>query len=154
MANRFRQESKACHVGEVVLTFPDLSPRTDQGRKMQEEASPQAGSFGKRLRTLRENAGLTQQQVAASLNVTRPSVTQWEADVTTPSLPKIRALAELLSVNVDDLIGDDASEFLDIHAIADRLRQARIATGFPTAKSSETSLDTPTTVHELSWGGM
>ena len=51
--------------------------------------------MGGRLRTARRSAGLTQKQLAEELGVESITVSRWERGVTSPSLPRLRRVAEL-----------------------------------------------------------
>ena len=46
-------------------------------------------SIGERLRTLRKEAGLSQKQVAETLKMSKPIVSQYESNQRTPSLGKL-----------------------------------------------------------------
>lgn len=61
-------------------------------------------TIGQRIRWARNNAGLTQQQVADHFGIARVSVTQWEGDKTAPESDKYPELARLLDVPVEWLI--------------------------------------------------
>lgn len=73
---------------------------------------------GNRLRALRDRAGLTQQQVARSLDVSDKTVWNWEAGHGI-SAKKRHELAELLHVGVEELSG--AAEIPSPFKIADHL---------------------------------
>ncbi len=64
--------------------------------------------LGKVLRQLRSKAGLTQQEVADKLEVTRVAVGQWESDKAMPRKNKLQQLADLFNVTVSDLMGEEA----------------------------------------------
>lgn len=55
------------------------------------------------LRPLRQQAGLTQVQVAKALGVVRTAVSMWETTDTYPRCEMIPALATLLGCTIDDL---------------------------------------------------
>lgn len=58
------------------------------------------------IKTLRENRGMTQEQLAKKMNVHQSSVSLWEAGKTKP-LRKYRAkLAKTLGCTVDELLID------------------------------------------------
>ena len=61
----------------------------------------------KRLRELRLDSGLSQQDVADKLNVTRVSVGKWEAGTSVPRPNKLEELASLFGTTVSYLLGDD-----------------------------------------------
>lgn len=61
-------------------------------------------SFGSNLRRLRRNRGLTQQQVADSLGITKATYSGYETDRREPDVFKIKALAKLFGVSGDELL--------------------------------------------------
>ena len=65
--------------------------------------------FGERLRTLRRQAGLTQQAVAERLSIHRTAYTKYETSGVTPDQRGLMALAEMFGVSVDYLIGRDSA---------------------------------------------
>lgn len=66
--------------------------------------------FGDKLLLLRREKGLSQEQLADMLNVTRQSVSKWEAGGTTPELEKIVALSDIFGVSVDYLVRENTVE--------------------------------------------
>jgi transcriptional regulator with XRE-family HTH domain len=64
----------------------------------------ESGGVGERLRIARRSAGLTQKQLAAALGVESITVSRWEREVTTPSLPRLRRIAEITQTTVGDLV--------------------------------------------------
>ena len=64
----------------------------------------ESGGIGARLRVARRSAGLTQRQLADQLGVESITVSRWERGVTTPSLPRLRKIAELTDTTVSDLV--------------------------------------------------
>lgn len=55
--------------------------------------------LGKRLQKARRERGLTQEEVARELGLTRVTVLNYEKDVSVPKPPALRALAEILGVS-------------------------------------------------------
>ena len=53
---------------------------------------------------LRKNNGLTQEQLAEQLNVSRQSVSKWESGQAAPDIDKIVALGEIFHVTTDYLL--------------------------------------------------
>ena len=66
-----------------------------------------ANTFFDRLRALREDRGMTQGQVARSLNVSASAVGMYEQGRRTPSLELVVAYADLFSVTTDYLLRGD-----------------------------------------------
>lgn len=63
--------------------------------------------LGEKLMKLRKKRGMSQQQVATALGVTRQTVSNWECDQGAPALDKASELARLYGVSLDDLVADD-----------------------------------------------
>ena len=57
------------------------------------------------MRAARLAVGLTQKQLAEALGVESITVSRWERGVTTPSLPRLRRIAERTDTTVSDLVG-------------------------------------------------
>ena len=68
--------------------------------------------FAEKLADLRRRAGLSQEQLADRLGVTRQSVSKWEGGAAMPDIGKLISLSELFGVSVDYLVKDylDAPE--------------------------------------------
>ncbi len=66
--------------------------------------------FSEKLMTLRRRKGLSQEQLADTLGVTRQSVSKWEGGAAMPELVKLIALSELFGVTVDYLVKDHLEE--------------------------------------------
>lgn len=62
--------------------------------------------FSEKLMGLRRRQGLSQEQLADRLGVTRQSVSKWEGGAAMPELAKLVALSELFGVSVDYLVKD------------------------------------------------
>ena len=59
--------------------------------------------LGKKIRTLRFKAGLTQEQLAEKLGIGAQSVSKWENAATMPDITLLPILAETFGVSIDDL---------------------------------------------------
>lgn len=60
--------------------------------------------FGETLRRLREDAGMTQEDVANRLGISGQAVGAWENGRSRPRLEKLNQLARLLGVDASDLV--------------------------------------------------
>ncbi len=80
--------------------------------------------FCEKLMELRRKAGLSQEQLADRLGVTRQSVSKWESGAAMPELGKLIALSELFGVSIDYLVKD--GDALDPAAEQESSRSARV----------------------------
>lgn len=66
--------------------------------------------FSEKLMMLRRREGMSQEQLADRLGVTRQSVSKWESGAAQPELVKLIALSEMFGVSVDYLVKDYIEE--------------------------------------------
>ena len=59
--------------------------------------------IGNQLLELRKKSGMSQEEVAEKLNVTRQTVSKWETDQSTPDFDKIAPLCDLFGITTDTL---------------------------------------------------
>ena len=57
------------------------------------------------IRNLRKNRGLTQEELAIRLNVVRQTVSKWEKGLSVPDAEALQRLADVLEVDVKELLG-------------------------------------------------
>lgn len=62
--------------------------------------------FGDKLISLRKKKGLSQEELASKLNVSRQSVSKWESNNTYPETDKIIQICNIFDCRMDDLIND------------------------------------------------
>ncbi|MBR5369867.1 MAG: helix-turn-helix domain-containing protein [Bacilli bacterium] len=67
-------------------------------------------SLGERLYELRKKKGLSQEEVAERLNVTRQSVSKWETDESKPDFDKIVPICELYEISTNELLNGTQEE--------------------------------------------
>lgn len=60
-----------------------------------------------KLATLRKHAGMSQQEVADAIGVTRQTISNWELGQGSPTLDKAAELARLYGVSLDDLANNE-----------------------------------------------
>lgn len=58
--------------------------------------------------TLRRKAGLSQEQLAERLEVTRQTISKWEGGHSVPDLEKLQAMSRIFGVTLDELTGTHA----------------------------------------------
>lgn len=66
-------------------------------------------TLGEKLKDARKNAGLSQEQLAEKLCVSRAAVAKWETDKGTPDIMNLKAISKLLDVSIDALLDDGQS---------------------------------------------
>ena len=64
-------------------------------------------TFGEKLREARKEAGLSQEQFAEKMSVSRSAIAKWESDRGMPDVNNLRIMAQLLGVSVDYLLDED-----------------------------------------------
>lgn len=64
-------------------------------------------TFGEKLRDARKKAGLSQEQLAERLSVSRSAVAKWENDNGMPDVDNLKAMAALLDTSIDYLLDED-----------------------------------------------
>ena len=62
-------------------------------------------TLGQRIQELRRQAGLTQEQLAERMGVTRQAVSKWESDGGVPELDTLIAMSRLFHVTIGQLLG-------------------------------------------------
>ena len=60
--------------------------------------------FGKQIRQIRKDAKLTQEQMAAKLNVSRQAVSNWENNKNLPDLEMIITICRVFGLSLDQLM--------------------------------------------------
>ena len=68
--------------------------------------------FHEKLQEFRKNRGLTQEELAEALYVSRTAVSKWESGRGYPSIDSLKAIAKYFSVTIDELLSSD--EILNI----------------------------------------
>ena len=63
--------------------------------------------FNKKLQELRKIKGLTQEELAGSLYVSRTAISKWESGRGYPNIESLKAIAKFFSVTLDELISTD-----------------------------------------------
>ena len=66
--------------------------------------------FGDKLIQLRKKNGLSQEELAAKLNVSRQSVSKWESNNTYPETDKIVQICNIFDCTMDDLINENIKD--------------------------------------------
>ena len=62
-----------------------------------------------KLKESRKNAGLTQNELAEKLCVSRQAITKWETGKGIPDIDNLRMISKMLNVSIDFLLDDEAT---------------------------------------------
>lgn len=73
----------------------------------------------KRIKLLREAAGMTQTELAKKLGITRSSINAWEMGISVPSTQYIVELSRLFKVSSDYILGIDNTVSIDASGLSD-----------------------------------
>ena len=60
--------------------------------------------FNHKLYELRKQKGLSQEELANKLNVSRQTVSKWELGDSTPDMEKLIGLSDLFDISLDELV--------------------------------------------------
>lgn len=80
-------------------------------------------SLGNNLFNARKKSGLSQEEVAAKLGISRQTISKWELDETLPDICQSKKLANLYGLSLDELIEFDI-DVKEIQDIIDRTNDA------------------------------
>lgn len=64
--------------------------------------------FNNKLYQLRKQKGLSQEELANRLNVSRQTISKWEVGDSTPDMEKLVAISDLFEISLDELVLDKA----------------------------------------------
>jgi len=64
-------------------------------------------SLGEKIQILRKQKGMTQDQLADMLNVSRQAVSKWETNESQPDIERLIQIGDLFNVSIDFLIKDN-----------------------------------------------
>lgn len=72
-------------------------------------------TLGEKIKNARVKAGMTQEDLASKMLVSRQAVSKWESDKGIPDIDNLKAMSKLLNISIDYLV-DDGTE-LDMSVI-------------------------------------
>ena len=64
-------------------------------------------TFAEKLKTIRKQAGMSQERLAEKLGVSRQAVTKWETDTGIPDIENMMAISTLFDISVDELLSNE-----------------------------------------------
>ena len=62
--------------------------------------------LSEKIYTLRRKSGLSQEQLAEKIGVSRQAISKWEGGLSTPELDKLKALSAFFQISIDELTGE------------------------------------------------
>lgn len=63
-------------------------------------------TIGKKIRSLRLDSGMTQEELAKNLNVTRQALSNWERNINEPDINVLKQLCSTFGLKMDELVLD------------------------------------------------
>jgi transcriptional regulator with XRE-family HTH domain len=64
-------------------------------------------NVGEKIQQLRRAGGLSQEQLAEMVGVSRQAISKWETGQSSPEIEKILAISKVFSISTDELLGND-----------------------------------------------
>lgn len=64
-------------------------------------------TFAEKLKSARKQAGLSQEQLAQRLDVSRQAVTKWETNAGIPDIENMMAISDLFGISIDELLSKE-----------------------------------------------
>ena len=77
--------------------------------------------LAKNIKAIRKQRGMTQEELAARLNVVRQTVSKWEKGLSVPDADLLKRIAEILETDVSTLLGAPISTETNTNEIAEQL---------------------------------
>ena len=93
---------------------------------------------GERLNALRQERGMSQQAIAALMNVTHQAVSKWETGAALPDIQTLLALSKLYRVSMEELLMGHIAQVVTVSTISEKREN----------KSSEAPINVPEKVTE------
>ena len=82
-------------------------------------------TFAENLKMLRKQAGMSQEQLAEKLGVSRQAVTKWETGAGIPDIENIMAISMLFDISIDDLLSNerDSKKVVETEYLYESIRE-------------------------------
>ena len=68
--------------------------------------------LGNQLVNLRKTKGLSQEELAHQLGVTRQTISKWELGETAPDIREAKELSKIFNISLDELVGNDTKNII------------------------------------------
>ena len=79
--------------------------------------------FEEKLMALRKKNGMSQEELADRLGVSRQAISRWELGATLPDVPNLLKLSDLFGVSTDYLLRDDCKSECDMPPVQEMRRE-------------------------------
>lgn len=93
--------------------------------------------LSERLRQFRKSAGLSQEQLAEALDISRQAVSKWESGTTSPDIHNIVQLGKLYGVSTDSILLGESPALKNTDAVPE--------TAYAVQENTDTALGTDVT---------
>ena len=71
-------------------------------------------NIGQNIKTIRKKLGITQEELAEKLNVTRQAVSNWENGKTEPDIETLTKMAQIFDISIDKLVDGVPKEITEL----------------------------------------
>lgn len=85
--------------------------------------------FGDRLKELRKNKNISQEEIGKLCGVAKNTVSSWENNINQPSIETLTKLAEYFNVSIDYLLGFNQDDLDKIAKLKSACQEAGLMTG-------------------------
>ena len=96
-------------------------------------------TLGEKIKEARKQCGLSQEQLAEKMTVSRSAIAKWETDKGLPDVDNLKALAQLLNVSVDYLLDDGGT--VDVQVIREAYNLSDYGKGIRKTKKDRLILE-------------
>jgi len=77
--------------------------------------------LNEKLQELRKQKGLTQEELAESLFVSRTAISKWESGRGYPNIDSLKSIAKFFGVTIDELLSGDELLTIDFNLMSETL---------------------------------
>ncbi|HHU84658.1 MAG TPA: helix-turn-helix domain-containing protein [Clostridiales bacterium] len=89
-------------------------------------------TLGEKIKEARKQCGLTQEQLAEKMALSRSAIAKWESNTGLPDVDNLKLLAQFLNVSIDYLLDD--GDVMDEHVIREPYDLSQYGTGIKKRK--------------------
>ena len=77
--------------------------------------------FNENLKIIRKAKGYTQEELAIKIHVVRQTISKWEKGLSVPDADTLSKLADVLEINVSELLGSEIKEETNKNEVSEQL---------------------------------